>query len=300
MKKVLLVLVVFALAVPALAQEVVGGDEETLRTFIERVFGQRYSYGGSEAEMRVTVGQLPDEMTVDVPLPEEARIIGGVVYTGGYEDGAQEIYVDLPLSVDEVRAFYEGDLPEDFRLPENVPPQRGGGFQQANVENLMLCYDGDTAVVNVMMRGLDDGNETAVHIRVDSPEQMPPVCAEDFDPMSYFGPELYSLLPQLTAPEGATQRIEGGGGGPDLAESGAFVTAEDMSGEALLTAYNTQLEEAGWEMVSMLADENGGYSTWRVSGEEGALYNGSLSVVPMPLDDGRYTARLSLREHTDN
>jgi len=303
MKKTLILLFVLLIAVlPAAAQDnvnITGGDEETLRSFIMRFAGQRSLYE-PQIETTIVIGELPDTMTdISNIVPEDAEVIGGLTYNGGYDDGAATIYFDVPMSIEELTAFYEEETPEGFYIPVAASMARpGGGFVGTQAtENIGLCTNDGEMLLNFMLRERAETESTQVMLGLNSIEQMgAPICNEDFNPNMFGGGGLFEKIPELVTPEGASARQEGGGGGGNYAETGALITTEEFDATALLADYEEQLIEQGWELVASTAGETGGFSTWLVEDEDGDIFSGTLSVIAIAGTEDEYTARLALRK----
>lgn len=303
MRKLSILFLVLATAlIPfvAIAQDdVIGGDEAALRLLLQRIYDQRTSYDLTN-NATIYVGEMPPEMEYVIPFPDEAVVVGSIVFTGGYDDGSREIYVDTSMSPEDVLAFYEGDLPDGFYVPDGAEDYMntgGGGFApNAVVENFPLCFNEESGMM-IFAYEIDTGS--ALNIRTFPESQMPPFCDPGFNPTTGFAPQVHTMLPNLTPPEGVNKRPEGGGGGPDFAESGALITANedsDMAVEDVLAHYEAQLMDDGWEQVASSAAPMGGWSTWTLTDEEAdETYSSTLTVVTLPGEDNRFAARVTVR-----
>ena len=121
-------------ALPVTAQDggidIVGGDEESLRAFLERFLMPIYAVNSGGQQGQIIIGALPDDLEFDLPLPEGAQVIGSLAPVGAPMVSVQ-IYFDAPQSAADVIAFYEEALPEsgDWRSVTAYQPQ--GGFTTA-------------------------------------------------------------------------------------------------------------------------------------------------------------------------
>ena len=114
--------------------QVIGGDEESLRTFIAAHFSK--SYIPSTEETIVTIGHLPDVGTLaELPIPQNVQIIGAV---------------QRPQLFDELLLQVDGDFREAFTQAlkgagwQDIPVQSSAtrGFVTQTAEQaLRLCHE---------------------------------------------------------------------------------------------------------------------------------------------------------------
>lgn len=261
--------------VPALAQpsvQVVGGDEASLRTFIERMMGPGpYDTDG----VTIYIEELPTDLPFELPIPEGASIIG---------TSERSTYADILLDTDleplAVRDFYREALSGENWRDVSLNMQ-GGGFQSGPVD-AQFCYQDMEAQLNVFASKNASGS-TDIRLYVQD-EADPYLCATS-------GGEIrrplindpYRLIPPLSTPEGVTIRDTGSGGsgsrptGPTSAFQAATLETE-LTPQEIAEAYNTQLEGHDWTLLSAGSDEAIAWSIWTVEDEEQTTWAGTLII----------------------
>jgi hypothetical protein len=252
--------------------EVLGGEEDTLREFIQRYVGQGY-YGMVEGDTRILIGSLPETLPFNLPLPEDTQVVGSVIREGPTE--SIEIIMDVDGTPEEAIAFFsDGFSGRKWKVIEE--PGAGGGFISFEFMGITYCYNKDEAFLTLNARELD-ARKTDVRVYIQHPLDPYANCAQ----LDYgAGPGApYDLIPPLVAPKGAIQRV-GGGGGSGMNDQYISTTLEtDLNAKALLDHYNLQLEEAGWESVSEVNVGGAAWSHWLMKDDQGRAWDGMLLII---------------------
>ena len=273
--------------VPVLAQstvEIIGGDEASLRTFIERMMGP----GPYDTdEVSIYIGEMPTDLPFELPIPDGATTVGATVRSN-YAD----ILLDTDLEPQAARDFYlEALSGEDWRdVSQNL---QGGGFRPGPAD-AQFCYQGLEAQLNVFASENLSGS-TDIRLYVQE-EADPYLCATD--PSEVGRPlsnDPYQLIPALDTPEGVTVRDigSGGGGGRPTGPTSALQTATletELTPEEVADAYNAQLEEAGWTQVDTSSDDNVAWSMWTLADSNDTTWAGTLIIHASPLEENVYSA----------
>jgi hypothetical protein len=263
--------------------EIVGGDEATLRGFIQRYLTQVYP-GAPAVNAKVWIGKLPDDLPVEIPLPEGARVVASVRQPQPYT----QIILDVPQTPEEITAFYAKALSENGWQPAPQGPPGGGFVGPAEVGERYCLKEGE-AYVEIWSQE-KPGGPTDVRLNLTAPA--------DFHMCQERGPESMdqgmSLIPSLKAPRGA--QMTGGGGGSS--SDGSAYSSTDMesslTAEELLAHYNAQLEAAGWELVDQGLTDGVGWSAWKLADKDGKEWGGTLLVMEGRLIPERRFALVSV------
>jgi hypothetical protein len=104
------------------------------------------------------------------------------------------------------------------------------------------------------------------------------------------------LIPSLEAPDGVQIPSSGAGSSSD---GSAYNTADletDLSIDELLAYYNSQLEQAGWELVDQGTSEVVAWSAWKLIDEKGDEWGGNLIMMDNHLDSDRRFAIVSVEK----
>lgn len=274
MKMAFLIVIAAAFAVPVVAQdtgiEVVGGDEAQLRELLSRIvvplyFGQTANDEGP----RITVGALPDDLPFEIPVPDNAEVLGGMANLGTMRTG--QIYLNAPGSLEEIRDFYAEALKTaGWHDAPNSQPR--SGFLPEQPLTLAYCSRDNETLLTVALLG---SNEEVAPVNIYWQDAYTGACESDPRISSGINP----IIPLIAQPPGT--QIHGGssGGGGD---DGSFISATlttDQSAEALANYYTNQLVEQSWEMTGESNTDVSTTSTWTTTDADGDTWLGVLLVV---------------------
>ncbi|NJN92014.1 MAG: hypothetical protein HC878_17705 [Leptolyngbyaceae cyanobacterium SL_5_14] len=108
---------------------------ENEAALLQEMLRARYALDGQE-DVQILVGQLPDSLPADLPLPEEAQIIGSVVNPGSVAggSGSTEILLRVNQSPEEIYSLYQQQLPGRGWQVEEIHEVRDGFLSQEATE----------------------------------------------------------------------------------------------------------------------------------------------------------------------
>jgi hypothetical protein len=247
------------------------GDPAQLRELAERLLSSPFAGpGGDTRRARLLVGSLP-ELSFELPLPADARVIGSVVRPSSAQGPGVsprgesiEIVLDVPASGSDVPASYEQTLVEHGwtapALGRNRPP---GGFVASSVAmGSTYCLSDAGPVLSVSSAGR---STTTLDLRLRIETGAPGPCgAAALAPPPL--PVETELLPPLRAPDGVRLQSMGGSGGPSFRTSYALAETE-MTLAELEARFAEQLATAGWTRRAGGADTLLAWSAWTVPGD---------------------------------
>lgn len=301
MKRLLAVLALIAFgAVMVVAQpggsfEIVGGGEEGLRGALRFLAGD-----GRPGDTVLYVGELPEELAVDLPEIEGVTLIGALEQ----EEFGTEIWLETEMLPADVIDAYAEALEDEWQAVD-APFGSPGGFVTEQRSNSLFCPIDEDAEAAINVSALLRPNDvTAVRftINTEGGRNLPPVCDEDFDPRRGFaGPDPYMLVPQLVTPDEIdvqrNSQTFGGGGGPGNASaSTSVVLVSDGGASDIAPLYEVQLEAAGWEQTSGSADENAAWSNWTLEDEDGNQWSGLFTLTSLGPGSNEFYAMLRVAE----
>jgi len=264
---------------------IIGGDEESLREFIQRYLSSIYP-GAENDEKKIWIGSLPDELSIDLPLPEGARVVATVQEAPTFT----QVILDALQTPEEVEAFYAQSL-ADLGWQPAPEHQPGGGFIPSWDSGGRFCLDEDDAYLEVRsMEG--PAGQTDVRLSVQKSDGYNYCQAEDSGYMDRGS----KLIPALEAPPDVQISGSGAGGSSD---GSAYNTADlltSLSIDALLSHYNDQMEQAGWELVDQGTSEVVAWSAWKLIDEAGDEWGGNLIVMDNRLGSDRRYAIVSVEQ----
>jgi hypothetical protein len=255
--------------------QIFGGDEDTLREFIQRWFAPLYTE--SEGGTSIWIGKLPDDFAVNFPLPEGAQVFASI--QGPYT--AIQVLVDVPTSPDEVLASYQQMLTDAGWLPAPDNSQ-WGGFVSATDTWLIYCKSDEQteeqAALTVQAFSTASG-QTELRLNLSTTDTQYTCEPDSSQPID----QAYIMIPTLTVPSRAVV-ISGGSAssGKDSAESSSdFRTS--LSPQELVDHFFDQLQVEGWKPLDQGDAESFSWSTWSITDDQGDQWSGILIVLDNPV-----------------
>lgn len=130
--------------------EIVGGNEKSLREFINQWLIPVYPDGSSQ-DITVYISSMPKDIPYDLPTPDDARIIGSI--TGNWADYL--LIFDTSLTSKSIHEFYAQSLIEKgwHEAPTN---QGQSGFISQSDLYSGYCYENDAAFLSIETPSLPD------------------------------------------------------------------------------------------------------------------------------------------------
>jgi len=232
-----------------------------------------FGSGGVE----VFVGQLPDAMPFELPLPDGARIIGST--TDRYGRFLQ-IAVAIPGNRREAEeALRERMLGAGWTSMPDFNRPRGGFVSEMGASPGGFCTD-DGFMYTTFFPGAD---ETVIRIGYHQSGMRSP-CSES----RMQTPMDIAPMPTLSIPEDATSRNSHSGMSEGSVDFGTIVeTAQSV--ESLVIHFAAQLTEQGWTGLPPLLGDGLAMQRWDL---RDASWQGYLTAVR--LSDGTYAMRFGM------
>jgi hypothetical protein len=265
------------------------GSEDALRELAARLLAFRFGQPAGDAapEPRLLVGELPPDMPVELPLPEDGRLLGSFIQEHPI------LAVDTGLTGADVIDFYLEQLgAAGWTEQERFLPHRGGFVHSSSFDRQMATFfSPDERYTMSMMAAPASHGRTTVQLTLTTdtegfrPRQMPQ------------GRDVMAVLPPIRPPRGALQMPEGGGGGPDQVTSSARLDT-DLDLTAVSTHYLAELERAGWRRLDAGTSGPAAWSAWSFADEEGAAWQALLFILQRPGRSGKYA--LTLRAEAED
>lgn len=295
----LALLMVLVSVVPAMAQEdgvqIIGGEDNP--EAVRELLGYIAAPYAPTGPVKVYVGQLPEEVPFDLPLPENSRVVGSIIsQTGG--PAYTQLYLASDLPAEDLITYFQETLPTQEWDLINSNPGGPRGFNAQAVMNAQFCFQGDEAFIDMTAFGSDEG-QTRVFAYVALEDAMYP-CNQN--PQAAPTDDPYLMLPNLETPEGveiATNYGGGGGGGGGFgfrtASTSTFLRSE-LTATEIIALYNPQLEAQGWTLVSNSDSPALAGSTWTLTDEDGDIWGAIFSIQASPSQENLYYAEVLIVE----
>jgi hypothetical protein len=265
--------------------EIIGGDEQSLRKFIQRYFSPIYP-GTAEGERKIQIGSLPDDLPIDLPLPDGAQVVASVQEPSAFT----QVILDASQTPGEVEDFYAQSMVDlGWRpAPEHQP---GGGFVSSWDQGLRFCLDERDAYLEV--RALEMTDElTDVRLTLQAPVEYFPCQEQDAGNMDAGS----QIIPALVAPQAVQITSSGAGSSSDGSAYNSADLHTSLSIDELHSYYSPQLEQAGWEMVDQGTSEVVAWSAWKLLDDQGEEWGGNLIVMENRLGSNRRIAIVSVEK----
>lgn len=262
----------------------VNSSVELLR-FVERMLTNP-SYPPSKPVV-ILPGELPSNLTVDVPIPSDTDVIGSLIRSEGTYKRVK-IILDVPMEPNEVIKFYRDSLKNaGWNETEGFYHHEESGFVSTTPEDVIFCrYEGKGPSLQITADSLatEEGNVSDVRLDLDT-DPGTGLCTERF-----YGPsweDRAEILPPLKPPEGAILRSRGSGGGDGQWQSEATIETE-LNVSELTTHYQEQLMKAGWELKEDGMTASFAWSRWSFNDEFGDPWSGLLLVSEAGRENTRF------------
>lgn len=267
------VLATVGTAAPTAAQA--SAEETVPLEFVEVLSGSPFGPAGTPEAL---VGGIPQSTARVLPLPDDGRIVGSLVYRA-YAVSA----VAVPGVVGTVRDDWTDRL-LGAGWTRYQPPSRGG-FESRPAEGLQFCM-GDSVTLNL---GVTENPRGGSYVTVMHPTgRQYSICRHRERPHM---PMNESLIPSLAPPGGAVALGSGSGGGGDHWDAHARIQT-NLTVDELVDHYGSQLRTEGWEVLERTSGQETAVEGYRMTDPEGAAWHGVL-VASAPA--GERDRFLSLR-----
>lgn len=267
-------------------------NEALLQALALRLLGKDFPDDSKPESVQIIVGRLPDQLPVEVPLPENSRILGSYVNLQW-----QTIYIefDTDLPVNSIFDFYrERLLSSGWHSPE-TPMSLGGFYPNLSTNRAIFCRSHRGPSLSIYASTLPH-QLTQVSLGINS-DLNNRSCAKI---SSYRGLyEFYELIPNLTPPVNAKQFGLQGGSGNENANSRTMLET-DLDLLSVMSHYQTQLEQVGWTCFEQGHGETFAWSTWRLSNQKEENWYGLFFVFKMIENPLQYLLEIQVNRTLPN
>jgi hypothetical protein len=242
------------------------GGEAGFQVLVQRLLARRYAGTPAPEEVQLLVGQLPAELPIEIPLPDDAWVVGSLVHSGV----ETEIVLDASQMTDQVLDFYREALTAEGWVAFDYPMQ--GGFAPGiGRTGLTFCSETQDLVLWVGAYQMEDGS---TDVRLDLRTE-PRLASCTKDPGTPEHP-----IPFLEDPPGAQQITTGFGSSTD-GFSAEVTLRTDLDAAVLEAHYAAQLEGAGWIRSDGAPARPLVWSAWTFQDEGGRDWQGLLLAMEM-------------------
>jgi hypothetical protein len=268
-----------------------GAREDLLRELALRL--STFSGDPRNQDPQLLVGQLPDNLAIAVPLPENSHLLGTLIRSQEQLD----IVFDSELSPSAALNFYKEQLAASgWNELDEMRHAMHGGFVHSGIRGFenraTFCKgpDGPAFTVNALERkqGLTD-----VRLDINFGNEYSPCRQTNRMHQRMAHHQMQNLIPPLEPPKGARQQGGGGGGGGDSWHSNATLDTE-MQLDALAVHYNAQLLKGGWTQTDAGIAGPLAWSTWTLRDEDNEPWNGLFFILKRPGKERQYVLEVRI------
>lgn len=255
-----------------------GAREDLLRELALRL--STYPGDPRNDNPQLLVGQIPENMAIPVPMPEQSQVLGTLMRSPENIN----IILNSELSPTEVTNFYKEQLGSSgWNELDTIRPMHGGFVHsrfQAFENHLTFCQgpDGPAFTVHTFER---PQAPTDVRLDINFGTEFSP-CVQSNQRTQRMHRGLHDLIPVLIPPSGAKQ-FGGGGSGGGVGSWHTTATLEtDLDLATLLTHYSQQLEKGGWTRTGEGFSSPLAWTTWTFQDEDKENWSGLFFILKMP------------------
>jgi hypothetical protein len=249
---------------------------------LEQLFLRLLTYPGDPRVRKpaLFVGKLPENFPIDIPVPENGRVLGTLVRS----DDNIEIVLESDLTQNEVETFYRTQFTsQGWSQQEDFPHPHMGGFTHSHFgphSQLIFCQGEQGASITLNSTPTASGiTDIRLHVNL-SREGNP--CSQ---PQRRWRHRMHhgidEMIPALIPPENAEQS-GGGSGGSDREWHSDATLKTDMELVALAQHYATQLSRAGWVQTNEGTSAPLAWHTWKFTDEDQQPWNGFFFILKRP------------------
>ena len=231
---------------------------------------------------QLLVGQLPSNMAIPVPMPENSRVLGTLIRNPENID----VLLDSVLPPAAVLSFYKESLTASGwnELEEMRAGMHGGGFMHTGFrafENRATYCKGPSGPAFSITAHERKPGLTDVRLDINFGNEFSPCSQPNRMQRRMAQHHMRDMIPALEPPKGAKQQAGGGGGGGDNWYSTATLDAE-MPLDALAAHYAAQLLKGGWTQTDSGSSGPLAWSTWTFQIEDNEPWNGFFFILKRP------------------
>ena len=243
-------------------------SEPTFEELATRLLEPSYSGSSELVGVELFLGGLPDELPLDLPMPEGARIVGSAVRDGE----TIEIVLDARMAPSEAIEFYREHM-TSANWTETEIPGTSRGFAPSD-PTATFCQGRKNPSLTIIAHPVEGGTDLRLNVNSD-PQYSP--CRQATEYEDWLRP-----IPKLTSPDGA-KHIRESFTSSDGSSVGISATLEtEMNSSALSAHYGDQLKAVGWTLQDRRVSGPSAWSTWTFEDEDGLFWNGFFLALDLP------------------
>jgi hypothetical protein len=230
-----------------------------------------------EVQPRLFVGKIPENLPLELPVPEQTEVLGTLARNASTVD----IVLESTLTAKEIQSFYRTRLtalgwqepdedlpyhPGGFVRHPGPPPQMPDSFLR---HTITFCHDASGAGLAITVFPQED-HTTRVRLEL-ALERYRNRCAELARIRQQAQGMMPKLIPYLFPPPGAQQHSRSSGGGWREVDRAAVLTTT-LGLQDVAEHYGEQLHRAGWTQTGQGVSGPLAWQTWHCISDEQQLW----------------------------
>ncbi len=260
-----------------MALELPGTDEKQRFVLMQATYNYSIELNGVQPLRE----DLPQEMPLDLPIPDGARIVANEIE----EEAGILVILDVPMTPDLTLDFYRERLASQNWTEIEIPGMNRG-FEEQGVSSTNFCQVLTNSSLALTATPQENGTYLSMNIMSDPDYSF---CSEE---PSFFGDGL-NPIPTLTIPNGTRMLIPNSLGGPNSTQAVSATLDTEMNSSSLMAHYADQLKAANWTMMGEGESGPSAWSSWSYNDEDSQAYDGFLMALELP---GTETQRFVLMQ----
>jgi hypothetical protein len=249
-----------------MALELPGTDEKQRFVLMQAA----YNYSRELNGVRPLPGKQLQEMPLDLPIPDGARIVANEIE----EETGILVILDVPMTPDQTLDFYRQHFASQNWTEIEIPGMCRG-FEEPGVSSTNFCQGLKNSSLALTANPQENGTSLFMSIMSDPDYSF---CSQD---PSLFG-DWRNPIPTLTIPNGTMMFNPNSMSGPNSTQAVSATLETEMNSSSLMVHYADQLKAANWTMVGEGESGVSSWSSWSIEDEDGLAWQGFLVALELP------------------
>lgn len=228
---------------------------------------------------RLFLGTVPEQLPVQIPIPEQSRVLG----TLARNEADIEVALESDLAPEAIFTFYLAQLPPlGWQELEGEWDHLEGGFVDSAFGphvSRTFCQEANRAGMTIEVLSEVAITRVRLHLSLDREENP---CTQWMTAQRQAKYQrIYEHIPPLLPPRGGQQTSTGGSGSPyESSTHGTLISEQAI--DALATHYAEQLIHAGWRQAETGMSGPLAWHSWHFTGLTGEPWSGLFFIHKAP------------------
>lgn len=258
-----------------------------------RLLSNPLSYKG---EVKLSLDRLPENIPVEIPSIEQARVAASV----SYDEQEFYIFLDIPDSPQNIQTIYRNILRGKgwLQLPineEDIFSRLGfnDGFNPHFTESITFCHQKQNASL-ILTTPPSENSITKPTLKL----ELNPLnysCQAEWEDKAWIQNILMPILIQPPKTE-ITKNIESGGSDNNY-NTTAIITTE-LDRQTLFDRYYSQMEQMGWKKIASAEEDLLCFSLWDLKDSDKNNWRGFIKWTKIEQNSDKYLVDFQVIEQS--